>query len=407
MIVTRTEQHILKPNNPYFKLLADYCHASKNLWNHANFEIRHHYFKTGEYLDYYKLDKILKQDTNYPDYRAMPSAASAQQLLRLLDTTWKSFFRSIKEFKANPSKYSGRPKPPRYKKKDGHSILIFNNQEVRRKDSAILLPRKLNGFTIQSRCFDDNRFHKINQVRIVPRTNKLVIEVIYEINIPDTQHDNNQYAAIDIGVDNLVTISTNIDCNSIAISGRPLKSINQWYNKSRAHYSSILKTRSNRFDSLRLQKITEKRNRKIKDYLHKTSKEVIDYCIDSRISKLVIGYNKGWKQASNLGKRINQNFVTIPFYQLIQMIQYKAEEIGVEVILIEESYTSGTSFIDDELPTKEFYNIDRRIERGLFKSNHGTLINADLNASYQIMKKVFPIKWDSRCVLHPVVVSIS
>ena len=108
------------------------------------------------------------------------------------------------------------------------------------------------------------------------------------------------------------------------------------------------------------------------------------------IHTIVIGNNKNWKQSISLGKRTNQSFVSIPHRKLIEKIIYKARNAGVNVILTEESYTSGTSFLDGEPPTKEFYNKDRRIHRGLFVSNQGIRINADVNAAYQIMKKVFP-----------------
>lgn len=136
--------------------------------------------------------------------------------------------------------------------------------------------------------------------------------------------------------------------------------------------------------------LQKKRNRKIDDYLHKASKIVVDRCVEQNISTIVIGKNKNWKQESKLSKRVNQNFVQLPFARLIQMIEYKAKEYGIAVILTEESYTSGTSFLDGEAPTKENYNKSRRVHRGLFKANDGKLINADINGAFQIMRKVFP-----------------
>ena len=164
---------------------------------------------------------------------------------------------------------------------------------------------------------------------------------------------------------------------------------------------------NNRDYSKRMDSLTEKRNARIDDYLHKASRKIINFCIENDIHTVIIGKNSEWKQNSKLSKKVNQHFVQIPFAKLIGMIQYKAEEYGIAVILTEESYTSGTSFIDNELPVKENYNKSRRVHRGLFKSNNGTLINADLNAAYQIIKKVFPIKWDSGCALHPIVVGIT
>lgn len=159
--------------------------------------------------------------------------------------------------------------------------------------------------------------------------------------------------------------------------------------------------------SKRMDRLTEKRNGKIDDYLHKSSRYIINYCEKNDIHTIVIGKNKEWKQNSKLSKRVNQNFVQIPFARLIEMIQYKAEEKGIAVILTEESYTSGTSFIDSEEPVKENYNKARRIHRGLFVSNNGIRINADLNGAYQILRKVVPeIRWNRGCVLHPFVVNV-
>lgn len=157
----------------------------------------------------------------------------------------------------------------------------------------------------------------------------------------------------------------------------------------------------------RMDRLTEKRNAKIDDYLHKASRYIINYCLKHNVHTIVIGKNKEWKQNINLSKRVNQNFVQIPFARLIEMIQYKAEEYGIAVIVTEESYTSGTSFIDNEEPVKENYNKKRRIHRGMFVSDCGIQINADLNGAYQILKKVFPIKWDRGCVLHPFVVNVT
>ena len=159
--------------------------------------------------------------------------------------------------------------------------------------------------------------------------------------------------------------------------------------------------------SERMDRLTEKRNAKVDDYLHKASRKIINYCVDNQINTIVIGKNKEWKQKSDIGKKGNQNFVQIPFARFIEMIQYKAEEQGIAVVMTEESYTSGTSFIDNEQPVKENYDKSRRIKRGLFKSNNGILINADLNGAYQIMKKAVSIKWDRGCALHPLVVNIA
>ena len=403
----RVEKHIIKSNNPCYNMLMDFCRRSKDLYNHANYLIREEFIKSGKWLRMNDIDIILKDDTEFPDYRNMPTAQSAQQLLRLLDKNWKSFFASIKDWSKHKEKYLGRPKMPKYLKKNGYYILILTNQNCKLKDNILCFPKVFSGLTLLPHFINRDDFKSFQQVRFIPHRNKIVVELIYRI-VPPVQNDNNnRYVGIDIGIDNLMTVCNNIQEQAIIINGKPLKSINQFYNKKKAYYTKVCKQMNNLDYSKRLDRLTEKRNLKIEDYLHKASRFVVDYCETNDINTVVIGKNDEWKQKSKLSKRVNQNFIQIPFVRLIEMIQYKAEERGIAVILTEESYTSGTSFIDNEEPVKEYYNKSRRIKRGLFKSNNGTMINADLNGAYQILKKVFPIKWDSGCALHPVVVDVT
>ena len=403
----RVEKHIIKSNNPCYNMLMDFCRRSKDLYNHANYLIREEFIKSGKWLRMNDIDIILKDDTEFPDYRNMPTAQSAQQLLRLLDKNWKSFFASIKDWSKHKEKYLGRPKMPKYLKKNGYYILILTNQNCKLKDNILCFPKVFSGLTLLPHFINRDDFKSFQQVRFIPHRNKIVVELIYRI-VPPVQNDNNnRYVGIDIGIDNLMTVCNNIQEQAIIINGKPLKYINQFYNKKKAYYTKVCKQMNNLDYSKRLDRLTEKRNLKIEDYLHKASRFVVDYCETNDINTVVIGKNDEWKQKSKLSKRVNQNFIQIPFVRLIEMIQYKAEERGIAVILTEESYTSGTSFIDNEEPVKEYYNKSRRIKRGLFKSNNGTMINADLNGAYQILKKVFPIKWDSGCALHPVVVDVA
>ena len=233
------------------------------------------------------------------------------------------------------------------------------------------------------------------------------IELLKQFCIPKKKSDNQRYIGIDIGVDNLTTVCNNAGKKAFIINGKPLKSINHHYNKKISHYREIAKRMNNSDHSKRMDILTAKRNSKIDDYLHKASRYIIDYCLEYDICTIVIGKNKEWKQNVSLSKRTNQYFVQIPFARFIEMIEYKAEEYGIAVVTTEESYTSGTSFIDNEEPVKENYNKSRRVHRGMFVSNSGIAINADLNDAYQILKKVVPIKWDSGCVLHPFVVNVA
>lgn len=403
----RVEKHIIKPSNLFFTMLLEFCHDSKNLYNHANYIVRNEFVTNGKWVRYNELDKILKSDNDYPDYANMPTAQSAQQTLKLLEKNWKSFFKSINDWSKNKNKYHGMPKMPKYKNKNGYYELILTNQNCKLKGDIIHFPKAFKGFTVKPKFIERDDFLSFQQVRFIPHKNKIIIELVYKIAEFTPLADNSRYIGIDIGVNNLATVCNNAGLPAFIINGKPLKAINQYYNKEISHYRETCKRMNNKDFSKRMTKLTYKRNEKINDYLHKASRIIVDFCTANDINTIVIGNNKEWKQNSSLSKKENQHFVQIPFSRFIEMIKYKAEEKGIAVILTEESYTSGTSFIDDEMPIKENYNKKRRIHRGIFKSNDDILINADLNGAYQIIKKVFPIKWDRGCALHPFVVNMA
>lgn len=408
MIVQRTEKHKIKQNNPYYSMLDLYCFYAKNLYNHANYLIRNEFTKNNKWVRYNELDKILREDKDYPDYRNMPTAQSAQQLLKLLDRDWKSFFKAIKDWSKHKDKYLGRPKLPNYKKKDGRSVLILTNQGVKLRGGILHFPKSFNGFTVKTLCNTKNNFVSFQQVRFIPKHNHIILEVIYNIEILEQINDNGKYLSIDIGVDNLATVINNFGKQPYIINGRGLKSLNKFYNKQVSHYQEISKRVNNQYQTKKLNSITDKRNQKTNDFLHKASRYIVNYAKVNNVSVIVIGKNINWKQEVNLGRVTNQKFVQLPFTRFIEMVTYKAQELGITVLTSEESYTSGTSFLDNEEPIKANYNKSRRIHRGLFKSNTGKLINADVNGAYQIMRKVFPNAVSngiSGVALHPIVVN--
>ena len=388
-MMKRVECHRLKPSSPFYAMLREFCHRSKNLYNHGNYLIRQTFIEDGKWLRYGEVDRLLKADKDSPDYREMPTAQTAQQTLRLLDKNWTSFFAAIKDWKAHPEKYKGRPKLPKYKAKDGYFPLVLTNQNCKLKDGVIRFPRTFQGFTVKA-IFASQPDAVFKQARIIPHGGEIDLELVYELPEVEEKADNGKYAAIDIGVDNLAALAWNTGERPVLLKGTPLKSVNQYYNKQMAKRRSICELMNGRHSSKRIARLTAKRNRKVEDYLHKASRKVIDLCAEQDVSVLVIGKNKGWKQEAKLGRRVNQSFVQLPFVRFIQMLQYKAEAIGMKVVLTEESYTSGTSFLDGEAPAKDRYDKSRRVHRGLFQANDGRKINADVNGAYQIMRKVFP-----------------
>lgn len=386
MNVLRTEQHIIKQMSPCWKVVDDYCHRSKDLYNYANYLIRQEFIQNSKCLYYKDVFEVCKVSE---PYLAIGSNVG-QATLRMLDKTWKSFFKAIKGWKANPQKYLGRPKIPKYKAKDGRYVLGIDNIKFSIQDGFIRFswkPLKLLNNRFRTKIPDGS---KLIQCRFIPRGSSYVMEIVYEIEVPKLKEEVNNIASIDLGIDNFATITNNIGLKPIAIKGGVIKSMNQYYNKKKAAIQSELKLKNGRNNSKRLIELTAKRNRKVKHFMHVASKTVVDYCVQNNIDTLVCGYNPEWKQETNMHKKENQKFVAIPYEMFTNQIAYKCENVGIRFVLTEESYTSGTSFIDNEEPIKENYDKSRRKKRGLFVSNDGHKINADVNGSYQIMKKVFP-----------------
>ena len=275
------------------------------------------------------------------------------------------------------------PKLPKYLPKDGRfPWMIPNNQLVYdyEKGTIYIRNRLLNDYEWKCRCLG-----RIMQVRFIPRGSCYVMEIVYETEIPDVKTESNRIASIDLGVDNLVTMTNNIGLNPIIINGKGIKSINQYYNKRLAKEKSLLKIRHGKDWSKKLDAITFKRYQRIKNYMHNTSALIIKWCVEHNIDTLVVGKNDTWKQE----KKHMQNFTSIPYEMLLGQLQYKCENAGIKYIEVNEAYTSGTSYLDNEAPIKENYNKERRIQRGLFQAKN-MLINADVNGSLQIMRKVFP-----------------
>ena len=379
MLVQRVEQIIIKKDHPKFKVIDEMCFHSKNLYNEANYTIRQNFIENGEVIPYKKMNFDFKTHENYKLCMSQP----ANCVLRVLDKNWKSYFVAIKDWKVHPEKYLGMPKLPKYLPKDGRFNWMIPNNTCyyeQEKGEIYFQIRKLQGYTWKSRCLG-----RLIQVRFVPRGTCYVMEVVYEIEVPNTLEESHRIAAIDIGVDNLITMSNNIGQKPIIVNGKILKSINQQYNKEKAKLQSELMKRNGQHWSKKLELMNNKRHQRIKNYIHNATAFVIKWCIENDIDTLVVGKNDTWKQE----KKHMQNFTYSPYEMVLSQLQYKCENTGIKYIETNEAYTSGTSYLDDEMPVKENYNKDRRIQRGLFQAKD-MLINADVNGSLQIMRKVFP-----------------
>ena len=418
-----TENHRIKrnKNKELFKKIDAYCYSSKNLSNSVQYLICqcyriHQKFKNQEALEPWEqemVDGINDAITDYNAgrdekkklkhisadngfiadayflswhlkthevYKAMPYATCSQICIQEKCRQWKSFYQAKKEYLRNPDKFLGAPRKPGYldSGKGREAIVITSQNFSVAEDGRIRMPGFLKEIEIKA------KHSSVRQIRIRTDRNGIRIMLMYEQESEKVKADGN-IMGIDLGVDNLITAGLSSG-TPIILNGRPLKSINRYYNKRKAILQEAAK-KSNHLDNTnRMERMTEKRNNKVKDYLHKASRKIIELAKTNNVSHIIIGNNKGWKQKVELGKRTNQTFVSIPYRMLIDMICYKAQLEGIRVSVVRESYTSGTSYLDGEKPEKNLYDATRRIKRGMFKSNRGILINADVNAAYQIIK---------------------
>ncbi|MHC1733379.1 MAG: RNA-guided endonuclease InsQ/TnpB family protein [Bacteroidales bacterium] len=375
------EQHIIRKSDPRYTAIDQAAFASKNLYNLANYSVRQSFIFQNKYIPYPSLYKLMR-DTEA--YQSLPAKVS-QWVLKQVDHDWQAFFAAIKQWKQSPQLFTGKPKLPKYKDKlAGRNLLTYTIQAISKPglQKGIVKP---SGLDIEINTDQTN----INQVRITPRKGFYVVEVIYDRPPTPAKLNPHWAAGMDLGLDVLSALTSNKPgFQPLLVNGKPLKSINQFYNKRKAELQSRLT--GNRHTSNRIEELSNKRNRRVRHYLHATSRQIVDYLVQEEIGVLVVGKNVAWKQEINMGRKNNQAFVSIPHAQLIDMLAYKCELVGIKLIVTEESYTSKCSFLDLEPVGKHDSYMGRRVKRGLFVSSTGKRIHADINGSYNMIRKVFP-----------------
>ena len=396
------EQHIIKKDDPRFNKIDSLAFASKNLWNLANYFVRQSFIFQGKYLNNAALYSQLKATDAY---KALPAKVSNQVLMQL-DKAWTAFFEAMQAWREHPEKFTGRPNLPKYKPKtEGRNLLVFEMGAIWKADLAY---REI-AVSQLGRLVETKQNPKaIDQVRIVPKADHYVVEVIYHREEKKEQLDPNLFVALDLGVNVLAALtSTKAGFVPHLLSGRPLKAWNQLYNKEREYeQKKLAKGKEKLFSSHRLDRITTKRNRRVMHYLHTASRRIIDLLVSEGIGTLVIGKNPFWKQQVELGKKHNQEFVQIPHAKFIELLTYKAELVGITVLITEESYTSKASFLDrDPLPKydpsqgEEQENpphFSGRRDGRWYRVKGRPPIHSDVNGSYNIGRKVFPTAFDGR-----------
>jgi IS605 OrfB family transposase len=379
---------------PQTEHLVNLCKVSNNLYNQALYLFRQTLKNENKWLWYADMDKLMKNTPNLEgeiNYRLLKAQVS-QQILKVLDKNIKAYCKAIKDFKTNPAKYKAMPQLPSFRKRSGLFNLYYPNQSAIIKNGKIRLAKDLEILIPQWDKYKE-RIQNFQQVRILPSGKKLKVEIVYRQEVKDADLDKSKYASIDLGIDNLATMVT--DKGSFLYSGKFLKSYNGNFNRQLAKLKSIKDKQGIKKATKRMQNLYEKRDRYFEDAFHKYSRMIVNHLIENRIGNLVVGYNTGWKQSVNIGKRNNQKFVQIPFARLASYLKYKCRMAGIRFVENEESYTSKCDALAKEEIGKHESYLGKRVKRGLFRSSTGRYINADVNGAVNILRKVVG---DSDCI---------
>ena len=375
------ERHVIKPNHRFYREADRLSWLCKNLYNSANYIYRQNFFatqQTNAVAVYHALKKS-------PDYKALP-AKVAQSTLGLVLKAWTSYYLVVRNYQEDPTKFKAAPKIPHYKgsrdrkREDGRYVVVFNCQSVSKRalkkgyarpsGTNIWLPSKVTS---------------ILEIRIVPKVGCYVVEVVYE-KLEQPLQVNQRVAAIDLGLNNLATLTYNVPGLVPTIfDGRAVKSTNQYCNQVSSVLKSLLPAAQK--NSKKIAKLWHKRNCKVDYYLHTTSSAIIKELVNHQIGLLAIGWNQDFKDGIKTAKVNNQNFTCIPHRRFVQMLQYKGQIAGIKVVLVEESYTSKCSALDWEPIQQHSDYIGSRVKRGLFRTKTGRFINADVNGSLNIGRK--------------------
>ena len=410
MKVKRVVKFNIKKSHIDYQYIKIQLIESKEIYNFANYILRQIYFKNTHnhkyslnfindypslkelFLQYIEENKqftplfykIICEFSKLKGYSI--NLKIVQNIVDKLKNDWTSYWALLKAKKDQT--YNKKINIPAYKKK--YNLVEYNNQVMSKKKLKL-------GYIGTDKMQQGIKIAKKHQelnckcFRIYEKHDKLVCELIYEKDITKVEKTD-KVASIDLGLENLFTIAFNYNKKGISIKGTKLKAINQYFNKLKASSQSILPHKQ--YTSKLINQLMYKREEQLRNYIGYYTNKLIEILKKEKISKLVVGYNKGWKQEINIGSKNNQNFVGIPFRKILDILKYKLEDNGIEYKEQEESYTSKASYLDnDDIPVyKEndgtnYIFSGKRIKRGIYKSKQGKIINADLNGALNILKK--------------------
>jgi len=397
-----------------YKAIRELCFLSKNMYNVALYKIRQYYFTQKKFLGYNSNYHLCKYNENYN----MLNCNSAQQIMKVVDRNFKSFFSLIEMAKKGEYQYKDI-KLPGYLPKDGFFNLIFNEFNASKDKFTIPMSttfKRLYG-KVEIKIPSNLKSKLIKEIRILPKSDARFFEIqwVYEIEEFKGNLNKNNTLAIDLGVDNLCTCTIN-NGKAFIIDGKKLKSINQWVNKENSRLQSIKDKQKIKKTTKAQRKLWNKRSNRVNDSINKTVRVIIDYCLNNNIGSIVIGYNPTIKRKINLGKVNNQNFVNIPIGNLREKLTYQSQRYNINLIEQEESYTSKADFLaNDSMPVystldkKKYLFSGKRISRGQYKSSKDLILNADINGSFNIMRKANTkeINLNNRDYLNPIRIRIA
>lgn len=387
------QQVLINPDNQLKAILEYVCSVANSLTNCGIYYSRQIYFKTGKFPGKADLHKQIGTIQRNKHYQALYSD-TAQQILTTVAESFKSYIGLLKGITKGTVKQ--KPKLPNYRKSGGLALATFTGRSVKLKNGILRFPMGsiskvwfgIDAFYLPMPSNLD--FKAIREIRIFPRNRQFYAEFVYQVSSISADVDKTKVLGIDHGLDNWLTCVSNTG-TSFIVDGLHLKSINQWYNKSVAN---IKEGKPQGFWSNRLAAITEKRNRTIRYAINKAARIVINHCIDNQIGTVVFGWNEGQKDSSNMGKKNNQKFVQIPTARLKDRIYQLCEQHGIDFVETEESYTSKSSYLDNDVLPKygekpvRWKASGRRLTRGIYQSLNGIKINADCNGAGNILRKV-------------------
>jgi len=370
------KQNLKSLTKKQYLLLKHYAKNSNALYNSALYACNEYFRETGKYIGYNELYHTMKTNVHYKNMTSF----NAQSILKLVDQNYRSFFALLKKKQRN--QYKADVSPPKYRRPKSEYILIFNSQRVKLKNNILKFTKD-----IKLKFTYDIKGDLIQAIIKPNNFGSYTLFLTYDEMpiISETKKDN--FLSVDLGLNNMATCFSNVS-PSFIMNGKPLKSYNNYYNKKKAKIKSELKIKNDRNYSKRLANLDLKRDRFVDNYMNQTVAFISKQCVSNKIGKVILGYNETWKQNINLGKKTNQQFVDIPFHRLKEKLRSKLDSLQIELLEVNEAYTSKCSFLDNETIKKHETYLGKRIKRGLFKSAKGILLNSDINGACNIARKV-------------------